>query len=71
MFLLSLCVTHEHPLESRFVAEYKADKNRKFEWKRNSTNAFSMTLDIIISMFVRKQYNKILHAFDNKTREIS
>ena len=73
VFLTTLCATYAHPIEERVVAEYKADEKRKHDQKINRTNALSMTLDILISVFVRKEYKKALHAFDQlvgETREI-
>ena len=73
IFLMSLCAAYAHPIEERVMAEYKADEDRKFAQKINRTNAISMTLDVLIPMFVRKQYNKSLNAFDkiiSNTREI-
>jgi len=72
-FLMTLCAAYAHPIEERVTAEYKADANRKHDQKINRTNALSMTLDILISMFVRKDYKKSLEAFDanvSETREI-
>jgi hypothetical protein len=73
MFLMTLCAAYAHPIEERVTAEYKADENRKHDQKINRTNALSMTLDILIPVFVRKQYKKALKAFDqvvSETREI-
>jgi len=73
VFLMTLCAAYAHPIEERVTAEYKADENRKHGQKINRTNALSMTLDILISMFVRKDYKKSLEAFDanvSETREI-
>jgi hypothetical protein len=73
VFLMTLCAAYAHPIEERVMAEYKADENRKYDQKINRTNALSETLDILIPMFVRKQYQKALHAFDqivSATREI-
>jgi hypothetical protein len=53
--------------------EYKADQDRKFNQKINRTNAVSMTQDILITVFLRKQFEKALIAFDKivyETREI-
>ena len=64
---------YAHPIEEQVTAEYKADENRKHSQKINRTNAFSMTLEILIPIFVRKQYKKALKAFDeivSETREI-
>lgn len=46
------------------VEEYKANENRKFDQKINRTNAVSMTQDILIAVFLRKQFDKALNAFD-------
>ena len=73
MFLMTLCAVYAHPIEERVVAEFKADENRKYDQKINRTNALSMTIDIIISVFVRKKYKKAFEAFDlnvSGTREI-
>lgn len=72
-FLMTLCAAYAHPIEERVTAEYKADENRKHDQKINRTNALSMTLDILISIFVRKDYKMSLKAFDenvSETREI-
>ena len=73
VFLMTLCAAYAHPIEDRVVEEYKADQNRKFDQKINRTNALSMTQDILIAVFLRKQFEKALNAFDEivaKTREI-
>ena len=73
VFLMTLCAAYAHPIEEKVVEEYKADQNRKFDQKINRTNAISMTQDILIAVFLRKQFDKALNAFDNivaKTREI-
>lgn len=73
MFLMTLCAAYAHPIEERVTAEYKADENRKHDQKINRTNALSMTLEILIPIFVRKQYKRALKAFDeivSQTREI-
>ena len=61
------------PIEDKVVEEYKANENRKFDQKINRTNAVSMTQDILIAVFLRKQFEKALNAFDKiveETREI-
>jgi hypothetical protein len=73
IFLMTLCAVYAHPIEERVRAEYKSDQNRKHDQKINRTNAISMTLDVLIPIFVRKQYKKALNAFDeivSGTREI-
>ena len=73
VFLMTLCAAYAHPIEEKVVEEYKADQNRKFDQKINRTNAVSMTQDILIAVFIRKQFDKALKAFDKivaQTREI-
>lgn len=73
VFLMTLCAAYAHPIEERVMAEYKADQTRKFDQKINRTNALSMTQDILLMVFIRKQFDKALDAFDNvvaSTREI-
>jgi len=73
VFLMTLCASFAHPIEEKVTNEYKADQNRKFDQKINRTNALSMTRDILIGLFIRKQHEKALQAFDNivaQTREI-
>jgi len=73
VLLMTLCAAYAHPIEDKVVEEYKADENRKYDQKINRTNAISMTQDIMIAVFIRKQFTKALQAFDNvvaETREI-
>ena len=73
VFLLSLCAAYAHPIEDKVREEFKADENRKHSQKINRTNAISMTQNILLSVFIRKQYEKALKAFDEivfNTREI-
>ncbi|NEW85165.1 MAG: IS4 family transposase [Mariniphaga sp.] len=62
VFLMSLCSAYAHPIEERVVAEYKADQERKYDQKINRTNALSMTQDILIAVFIRKQFGRALQA---------
>lgn len=73
IFLLTLSAAYAHPIEERVRKEFKADKHRKHDQKINRTNAISMTKDILIGVFIKKQYKKALMAFDDivyNTREI-
>jgi hypothetical protein len=73
VLLMSLCAAYAHPIEEKVVEEYKADQDRKFDQKINRTNAISMTQDILIAVFIKKQFGKALEAFDkivSATREI-
>jgi hypothetical protein len=72
-FLLTLCAAYAHPIEEKVREEYKANENRKFDQKINRTNAIAMTKDILIAIFIRKEYKKAIMAFDDvvsRTREI-
>jgi len=73
VFLMTLCAAYAHPIEEKVREEYKADQNRKHDQKINRTNAVSMTQDILIAVFLRKQFKKAIQAFDKvveDTREI-
>jgi hypothetical protein len=73
VFLMTLCAAYAHPIEDKVIEEYKADENRKYDQKLNRTNALSMTQDIMIAVFIRKQFTKALQAFDeivSQTREL-
>jgi hypothetical protein len=72
-FLLTLCAAYAHPIDEKVREEFKADENRTHDQKINRTNAIAMTKDILIAVFIRKDYKKALEAFDDvvyKTREI-
>ncbi len=73
VFLMTLCAAYAHPIEEKVIQEYKADENRKFSQKINRTNAIGMTQNILIAVFIKKQFRKAIKAFDDivsKTREI-
>jgi len=73
IFLMTLCSVYAFPIDEKVREEYKADETRKYDQKINRTNAISMTKDILIAVFIRKDYKKALTAFDDivfKTREI-
>lgn len=73
IFLMTLAAAYAFPIEEKVVEEYKADKERKFAQKINRTNALSMTRNILIGVFLRKQIKEAINAFDDnvfKTREI-
>lgn len=73
MFLLTLCAAYAHPIEEKVRAEYKANEIRKYDQKINRTNAIAMTKDILIAVFIKKDYEPAMRAFDKiveKTREI-
>jgi len=73
VFLMTLCAAYAHPIEEKVIQEYKADEQRKHGQKINRTNALAATQDMLIGLFIRKQYQKAIKAFDDivgKTREI-
>jgi hypothetical protein len=73
VFLMTLCAAYAHPIEEKVIQEYKADEQRKHDQKINRTNALAATQDVLIGLFIRKQYQKAIIAFDDiveKTREI-
>ena len=73
VFLMTLCAAYAHPIEDKVIEEYKADQERKYDQKINRTNAISMTQEILIPIFLRKQYDRAMKAFDiivSATREI-
>lgn len=73
VFLMTLCAAYAHPIEERVIAEYKADKDRKFGQKINRTNALATTQNILIGVMIKNQFQKALEAFDKiveNTREI-
>lgn len=73
VFLMTLCAAYAHPIEEKVREEYKADEKRKHDQQINRTNAIATTQDILISVFLRKQFKKAIEAFDKivfGTREI-
>ncbi len=75
IFLMSLCAIFSHPIEEKVREEYSKEKNTKLKYdqKINRTNAISMTQDVLIGLFIRKQIKKAFEAFDKivkSTREI-
>jgi len=75
VFLMSLCAIFSHPIEEKVREEYSKEKNPelKHDQKINRTNAVSMTQDILIGIFIRKQVKRAFEAFDKiveGTREI-
>lgn len=73
IFLLTLSAAYAHPIEEKVRKEYKADKNRKYDQKINRTNSIAITRNILVGMFLKKQFKKALMSFDNivyNTREV-
>lgn len=57
IFLMTLCSVYAFPIDEKVREEYKADETRKYDQKINRTNAISMTKDILIAIFIRKDYS--------------
>jgi hypothetical protein len=73
IFLLTLSAAYAHPIEERVRKEFKADKQRKYDQKINRTNSIAATKDVLISIFIKKQFSKAIAALDDiiyKTREV-
>ena len=73
IFLLTLSAAYAHPIEEIVKEEYKADEKRKYSQKINRTNSIAKTKDILVGMFIKKQYKKALESFDKivySTREL-
>ena len=69
----SECAIYAHPIEEKVRAEYSRDKGNKYDQKKNITNAVAMTYEILVPIFLKKQFKKAISAFDNiveNTREI-
>lgn len=73
IILLTLSAAYAHPIEERVRKEFKADKQRKYDQKINRTNSIAATKDVLISIFIKKQFSVAIAAWDNivyKTREV-
>lgn len=73
IFLMTMCAAYAHPIEQKVIAEYKADKNRKFDQKINRSHAVSMMMDMAIPMFVKRKFKQALDSFDSiiyQSREV-
>lgn len=72
IFMMSLCASLAFPIEQRVRKEHE-DKKTKHSHKINRTYALSSFRNVAISMFIKKNWQKALFAFDNivsKTTEI-
>lgn len=70
---MTLSAAYAHPIEERVKEEYKADEKRKYSQKINRTNSIAKTKDILVGLFIKKQYKNALESFDKivySTREI-
>ena len=73
VFLMTLSAAYAHPIEERVKEEFKADEKRKHSQKINRTNSISKTRDILVGMFIKKDYKRALQSFDKivySTREL-
>jgi len=72
VFLMTLSA-YAHPIEEKVIAEYKADKTRKYGQKINRTNALATTIDLLVPTFILNKFKEALQTFDQlvgSTREI-
>ena len=72
-FLMTLCAAYAHPIADKVAREHKAGQNRKHDQKINRTNALSMTMNVLVPLFLRKKITETFEAFDRiveNTREI-
>lgn len=73
VFLMTLSAAYAHPIEEKVKEEFKADEKRKHSQKINRTNSISKTRDILVGMFIKKDYKRALQSFDEivyNTREL-
>lgn len=73
IFSMTLCAIYAHPIEEKVMTEFKADETRKFDQKINRTTALAMLQSIFVPVFIKKEYEKAIKAFDDlvySTREI-
>ena len=73
IFLLTLSAAFAHPIEEKVRQEFRAGKQRKHNQKINRTSSISMAKDVLVGIFIKKQYETALEYFDKivySTREI-
>ncbi len=73
VFLMTLTAAYAHPVEERVKKEFVEDKDRKYNQKINRTNAIAKTRDILIGLFIKKDFTNALKSFDDivyRTREL-
>jgi len=73
IFLLTLFAVYAHPIEQKVKEEYRHDQEKKNDQQINRTNAIAMTIERLVTVFVKNMFKKAIKAFDDivfKTREI-
>lgn len=73
IFVMTMCAAFALPIEEKVKKEYKAGKDRKFGQKINRTHALASLMDMLVPVFLKKQFDRFLTAFDHlvySTREI-
>jgi len=73
VFLMTICAAYAHPIEEKVIAEFEANKDRKFDQKINRTNVIATLQDSLVGIFIKKKFQEALEAFDKivfKTREL-
>ena len=72
IFMMNLCAMFVHPIDEKVIKEFKANADRKYGQKINWTNALSVTRNLLIGMFCKKQTKKALERLQHlvyNTRE--
>lgn len=73
IFLITLSAAYAHPIEEKVRNEFKADEQRKHDQKINRTGSIAKAKDILVSLFIKQNYEQALQSFDSivyNTREI-
>ena len=73
ILLMTLSAVYAYPVEERVREEYKAGQKRKYDQKINRTNSIAANLSISIALFIRREFERALNAFDEivyNTREL-
>lgn len=73
IFAMTLCAVYAHPIEEKVREEFKASEKRKYDQKINRTSALSLLGEMLVPIFLKKQFEKAIEEFDKivyKTREI-
>ena len=68
VFMMSLCAVLAFPIEEKIKKEYHQD-NHKHPKKINRTSALSMLREISIALFIKKQTENAIGAFDKLVRK--
>jgi hypothetical protein len=73
ILMMNLCAMFVHPIDEKVREEFKAGGTRKRGQKINWTNALSVTKNLLVGIFCKKQVEQSLDRLDDlvyKTREV-